>query len=115
MAWFLHLIQWFVAKHILPNSIEIRLFLFQLTGQQWYDHEAQIARKIIDQHSNEIFKRLLDVWNTWPISRQKHLAYILGESNLEAERALIESLAKSKHPDVRYSANEAMANFIKES
>lgn len=77
----------------------------------WYDSECDAARKIIDEHVDEIFRQLLAEWSRWPRARQEHLAYILGEGSSAKELALIKEMLTSEHADVVYRAKEALNDF----
>lgn len=81
----------------------------------WYDFECNAARKIIDEHDDEIFRQLLTEWHKWPIARQEHLAYILGEGTSARELVLIKEMLTSEHADVAYRAKEALVDFTSET
>ncbi len=71
----------------------------------WYDSECDAARKIIDEHVDEIFRQLLAEWSRWPRARQEHLAYILGVGSSAKELALIkERELQFKDPDDNVSS-----------
>jgi len=78
----------------------------------WYDHGCNVARSIIDTSIDDFMKKLSNEWSAWPLMRQEHLAYILGESNSASELSLINEMLKSVSPDdVVYRAKEALDDY----
>ena len=81
----------------------------------WYDDGCVVARNIIDKNIDGFMKQLSQEWRAWPVMRQEHLAYILGESCLSSELSLINEMLNSEHSDVAYRAKEALDDFNKKT
>jgi len=77
----------------------------------WYDEGAGIAREMLDQSSDQIFDQLLIVWRKWPVNRQEHLAYILGEGDSLKEKNLILDMRTSSNKGVKFRAEESLNEF----
>lgn len=67
---------------------------------------------MIDAHERGLLPYLLGEWSTLSLLIQEHLAYILGESNGTAERALIQDMMKSETESVSWRAGEALKALL---
>ena len=77
----------------------------------WSDYGSDMARKLIDENTDQIFTLILSEWRKWPKIRQEHLAYILGEGYSNKEFELIKEMMSSEYNDVVYHAKEALIDF----
>ena len=79
----------------------------------WYDHACIFARDIIDNNYETIIKELTNEWKTWPLLRQEHLAYTLGEGSSAEELDLIKDMMQSEDKEVAFRAKESYIEFNK--
>ncbi|MDC7240770.1 MAG: hypothetical protein PQJ50_10460 [Spirochaetales bacterium] len=77
----------------------------------WSDEGCELARNVLDQNSELLFKELMTLWADWPEMRQEHLAYILGEGSSETELLLIKEMLTSPFSEVAYRAKESLREF----
>jgi len=86
---------------------KLKGYLDQADTDLWYDDGCFIARNLIDENPEETLMEIISEWKSWPVERQEHLAYILGESNSKNEIKLINEMLKSQSRDVVFRAKEA--------
>jgi hypothetical protein len=55
----------------------------------WADVGSVDARAVVDENPTLVLSEVRHQWQTWPVMRQEHLAYILGESSLSIEKEIL--------------------------
>jgi hypothetical protein len=80
----------------------------------WADVGSGDARALIDQNPTMVLSEVGRQWQSWPVMRQEHLAYILGESSLSIEKEILLEMVESGNSSVAMSAHEAL-RFISAS
>jgi len=74
----------------------------------WADIGSVDARSVVDENPVTVLSEVSHQWRSWPVMRQEHLAYILGESSLLIEKEILLEMVKSSNSSVAMSAREAL-------
>jgi hypothetical protein len=77
----------------------------------WADVGSGDARALIDQSPTIVLSEVRRQWQSWPVMRQEHLAYILGESSLSIEKEILLEMVESGNSSVAMSAREALRSI----
>jgi len=74
----------------------------------WSDVASCDARAVLDHGGEQLLQLVAGELVSWPSLRQKHLAYILGESPVALEGQLLSKLADSPIPGIAFTARESL-------
>lgn len=77
----------------------------------WADVACVEARSVIDENPAIVLTEVRLQWQSWPTSRQEHLAYILGDSSLSIEKAILLQMTQSNNSNVAMAAREAIRSI----
>ena len=77
----------------------------------WADVGSCEARALIEQSPTMLLSEIRNQWQSWPVMRQEHLAYILGESSLSIEKEILLEMVESSNLSVAMSSREALRSI----
>lgn len=77
----------------------------------WADVGSCDARALIDLSPAMLLSQIRHQWQSWPVMRQVHLAYILGESSISIEKEILIEMVESGNSSVAVSAREALRSI----
>ncbi len=77
----------------------------------WADVGSCDARALIDLSPAMLHSQIHHQWQSWPVLRQIHLAYILGESSISIEKEILLEMVESSNSSVAMSAREALRSI----
>ena len=79
----------------------------------WHDNLCIYAGKLLQQFSEDDYRKLSNLWSQWSLNEQLHLAYILDEGDESFVIPILESMMKSDDKDVAFTSWESHNDLTK--
>ena len=77
----------------------------------WGNIWCEDAHRLFLESHQSLIPTILNLWRNWPVSRQEHLAFILGGTGSKEELSLIREMLSASSHQVCKRAKEALDEF----